>query len=511
MSAFPEAPLARVRSHVRSQLWPGMLAGLTIVTLLAATALAPAGAETPTPLVPSPTATDGTPAPVTPAPITPAEPSESSSEPESPAATSTSPESAVEPSARSDAAPEQARLAGDAAAAAAGTAPVTVSLRVTAAGSPQPGTFFEDIGSFVITGSLSNDQVGRGVGIYQKNPGGTWARIANVLTEQGGTFRFVRPVRDSGTVYFRAMGKKVSSPPKDVWSGVVSVPVTDASIVLNTPRRKIDSLKRTDLFGTVVPARAGVTVSLAVKLAGRYRTTTSATTRADGRFVVPFTYGTSRLNTYRVRVTYRAENRSRWEASKSHLITRIRALSPTVSETTAADVAKTYRAGCPTGPSQLQTIAMNYYGMDRRMHRGVMIVRADLTSKAIRSFSRALAKGQPIYSMRNPNDFDGNDPRQMEANNTSGFNCRKVVGNPYRQSPHSYGIAIDVNTVQNPYRDARGKWWPANGKPYIKRTPKKTGMLNQYSTLTRQLGSEGYFWGGRWYPGRDYQHFQYTR
>jgi hypothetical protein len=27
--------------------------------------------------------------------------------------------------------------------------------------------------------------------------------------------------------------------------------------------------------------------------------------------------------------------------------------------------------------------------------------------------------------------------------------------------------------------------------------------------MVRTLGADGFFWGGRWYPGRDYQHFQY--
>ena len=67
--------------------------------------------------------------------------------------------------------------------------------------------------------------------------------------------------------------------------------------------------------------------------------------------------------------------------------------------------------------------------------------------------------------MKNPNVYDGNDPVQMEANNTSAFNCRKVVGNPYKQSPHSYGTSPSTSTpVQNPYRDVNGKWWPENGK-----------------------------------------------
>jgi len=99
---------------------------------------------------------------------------------------------------------------------------------------------------------------------------------------------------------------------------------------------------------------------------------------------------------------------------------------------------------------------------------------------------------------------------QMEANNSSAFNCRKVVGNPYRMSPHSYGIAIDVNTVQNPYRDRNGKWWPENGKPYIKRSPRRPGMLFSDSYLTKSLRGDDFFWGGFWNPGRDYQHFQYN-
>jgi hypothetical protein len=62
--------------------------------------------------------------------------------------------------------------------------------------------------------------------------------------------------------------------------------------------------------------------------------------------------------------------------------------------------------------------------------------------------------------MKNPNVYGGNDPVQMEANNTSAFNCRQAVGNPYKLSPHSHGTSIDVNPVQNPYRDVN-----ANGGP----------------------------------------------
>lgn len=142
------------------------------------------------------------------------------------------------------------------------------------------------------------------------------------------------------------------------------------------------------------------------------------------------------------------------------------------------------------------------------MHRGVIIIRADLSDDLTRAFGSALTHRYPIAQMVNPNVYGGDDPRQMEADNTSGFNCRKVTGNPYAQSPHSYGTALDVNTVENPYRDVRGKWWPSKGKAYIKRTPRRPGMLTKDSYLTKSLRKDDFFWGGFWSPGRDSQHFQ---
>ena len=34
-------------------------------------------------------------------------------------------------------------------------------------------------------------------------------------------------------------------------------------------------------------------------------------------------------------------------------------------------------------------------------------------------------------------------------------------------------------------------------------------MLTKTSFLTESLRKDKFFWGGRWNPGRDYQHFEY--
>ena len=272
---------------------------------------------------------------------------------------------------------------------------------------------------------------------------------------------------------------------------------------------KIDSLKNPTIRGTVVPAHAGVEVQVEVLRSGTFTPAATAKTDATGAFALSLGYGKGRLAAYQIRARYRVANRDRWEVSGSQTFARIAVLNPVVTPTTAAEVAETYRSGCPVGPSKLQTVRMNYYGRDKKMHRGLLIVRSSLTTEVIRSFDAALAARFPIATMKNPNEYGGNDPRQMEANNTSAFNCRKVVGNPYKQSPHSYGTSIDVNPVQNPYRDINGKWWPDNGRPYIDRSPVRSGMLTTKSTLTKKLRSYGFFWGGLWSPGKDYQHFQH--
>ncbi|WOQ16457.1 M15 family metallopeptidase [Raineyella sp. W15-4] len=188
-------------------------------------------------------------------------------------------------------------------------------------------------------------------------------------------------------------------------------------------------------------------------------------------------------------------------------------LHPSVRQTTTADVASTYRAGCPVGPAQLRTIDLDYRDFDGNLRRGQIIVRDSVVNDVISAFSKAYGSGYEMRQITNPNAFGGDDPTQMAADNTSGFNCRAVVGNPYSQSPHSYGTAVDVNTVENPYRDGNGTWWPGNGSQYIlggvqDRLQTDPAVLRTDSTLTRALEGSGWFWGGRWNPGRDYQHFQ---
>ena len=368
--------------------------------------------------------------------------------------------------------------------------------------------FYQDIGRFAFSGTATGLPAGTAVEVYRRTAGSTsWTRVA-ATTVASGQYAASLPVTALGSVTFAATTGGAPGSGDEVASPLRQVSVRDARLVLDQ-HRSIDALKNPELTGSVVPARAGVKVSVEVKVSGSYRSAARATTDAAGRYSVTFGHGKSHLATYTVRATYQAANRDRTERSGTRSLKRVAVLNAVVAGTSAADVAKTYRKGCPVGRSRLSTVTMNFYGRDKVMHRGVLIIRTDLVPEIKRGFGKALAARFPVAKMNNPNEYGGNDPKQMAANNTSGFNCRKVVGNPYAQSPHSYGIAIDVDTVQNPYRDSRGKWWPPNGKSYIDRTPLRFGMLGTKSALTKQLRADDFFWGGLWNPGRDYQHFEY--
>ena len=51
--------------------------------------------------------------------------------------------------------------------------------------------------------------------------------------------------------------------------------------------------------------------------------------------------------------------------------------------------------------------------------------------------------------MRVVDDFGGNDERSMRADDTSAFNCRLIPGTGI-WSQHAYGLAVDINPLQNP-------------------------------------------------------------
>ena len=152
---------------------------------------------------------------------------------------------------------------------------------------------------------------------------------------------------------------------------------------------------------------------------------------------------------------------------------------------------------------------MSYWGFDGQPHVGTMVVNAAVTQSVLAVFARLYSERFPIRRMVPVDAYGGSDPVSMDADNTSGFNCRDAVApGPPRWSAHAYGQAIDVNTVENPYVEG-GTVRPAAGAGFVDRSVYRSGMAVPGGELVNAFASVGWQWGGRW-SDPDYQHFSAT-
>jgi D-alanyl-D-alanine carboxypeptidase len=181
-----------------------------------------------------------------------------------------------------------------------------------------------------------------------------------------------------------------------------------------------------------------------------------------------------------------------------------------VTPVTRAQLPHSWRPGCPVAPSSLRRLRLGYWGFDGKPHAGTLVVNASAVGDLTVVFRRLYRARFPIRRMRPIDAYGGNDERSLAADNTAAFNCRYAVGpGPRRWSAHAYGIAIDVDPVENPYLES-GQVHPRAGKAYLDRSNVRPGMAVRGGLLVSAFTSVGWQWGGRWTGTPDYQHFSST-
>jgi hypothetical protein len=181
-----------------------------------------------------------------------------------------------------------------------------------------------------------------------------------------------------------------------------------------------------------------------------------------------------------------------------------------VSRVSAAQLPHSWHRGCPVAPAQLRRLRLRYWGFDRQAHLGTLVVNARAVTPLVRVFARLYSARFPIRRMRPIDAYGGSDERSLNADNTAAFNCRRAVASgPKRWSVHAYGLAIDVNPVENPYVEG-GRVHPRAGRAYLNRSRVRRGMAVRRGLLVRSFAAVGWLWGGRWTGTPDYQHFSAT-
>jgi D-alanyl-D-alanine carboxypeptidase len=164
-----------------------------------------------------------------------------------------------------------------------------------------------------------------------------------------------------------------------------------------------------------------------------------------------------------------------------------------------------WRPGCPLGPGALRLLRLSYWELDHVVHQGQLIVNASAAKPLARAFGLLFAAGYPIQQMRVVDAFGGSDERSMLADNTSAFNCRQIPGTT-SWSEHAYGLAVDINPLENPEVAGAAVDPPAAGA-WANRSRHSRVMIRHGDAVWRAFISIGWQWGCDWIFPKDYQHF----
>lgn len=149
-----------------------------------------------------------------------------------------------------------------------------------------------------------------------------------------------------------------------------------------------------------------------------------------------------------------------------------------------------------------------YYSFDDKLHKGQVVIDKRLTKDIEKVFELILKIKFPIESVIPISHrkflIDGkwDDELSMQANNTSAFNYRRIVGTT-KLSNHAYGFAIDINPRLNPYF-IEGVAQP-KGATYDEA---ESGTITSNHPIVARFKELGWGWGGEWDEPIDYQHFE---
>lgn len=172
-----------------------------------------------------------------------------------------------------------------------------------------------------------------------------------------------------------------------------------------------------------------------------------------------------------------------------------------------AMIGVSWHRGCPVRISDLRRVELTHWGFDGVRQRGELIVHKNVAHSVVDVFHTLYSMRFPIRTMHPVDHFGGDDNASMAADNTSAFNCRPITGLTSGFSVHSYGMAIDVNTLENPYVKGAIVQPPA-GKAFTNRANVRPGMIRHGDRVWRAFTTHGFTWGGDWKSLKDYQHFE---
>ena len=172
---------------------------------------------------------------------------------------------------------------------------------------------------------------------------------------------------------------------------------------------------------------------------------------------------------------------------------------------------RSWPQGCTMRRADLRYLRLSYVDAGKQEHVGEMVCNKAIANDLVEIFRELYRQQYPIQRIRLIDDYDGEDERSMRDNNTSCFCYRKVSGTT-KLSKHATGMAVDVNTLYNPYvhtgKNGRRIVEPATATRYVDRQQSFPYKIVKGDLLHRLFLQHGFRWGGSWRTMKDWQHFE---
>jgi hypothetical protein len=176
---------------------------------------------------------------------------------------------------------------------------------------------------------------------------------------------------------------------------------------------------------------------------------------------------------------------------------------------------ESWRPGCPVALFDLRLLTVSHWGWDGRVHEGQLVVHEDAAQPLATVFRRLYELRFPIRHMRLDDMYGEQRQRPVDGDITGSFRCRQSVPSPCvggsrsgRWSNHAFGLAIDVNPVENPYVGC-GRVRDGASVPFVNRLRLRKGMVTP--AVVRAFAAIGWEWGGSWTgQTKDYMHFSHN-
>lgn len=171
---------------------------------------------------------------------------------------------------------------------------------------------------------------------------------------------------------------------------------------------------------------------------------------------------------------------------------------------------KSFKKNCTLPKKDLRYVHILHKNLEGETLKGELICNKYIAKRVLKIFKKLYQAGYPVERVKLIDEYDADDELSMEDNNSSSFNFR-FISHTKRVSKHGLGLAVDINTLYNPYvKMVRGKKVvePVTAKKYTNRSLKFSYKIEKNDLAYRLFKKYGFEWGGDWKNSKDYQHFE---